>query len=357
MDVSAVDFESSLTVTYADTSTEIDTLVRIESADLTGGLSDNTLDASGFTLGGVTLSGGAGRDTLVGSDNDDVLSGGTGADSIDGNGGTDTLIESGDTRYILTDSSLDAAAGVDEIQTIVLTGVSDGTFTVSFRGEESEAIAYDASTEELAGILSLLTGFHEENIQVTGGPGAWQIQFIGEFGSQDIEPLVVTGSFSSGSAAVQTTQAGKSNNEVQTITLTSVTSGSFTLTFDGQTTENLAFDADVDDVAFALRQLDNIGYEDVAVTGSAGAWVVTFTNNLAALNVSKMTVNGDFNAGGSAGVSSVDGVQSLDTLSEIEKAELTGGASGKPAGCIRILRQRQALRRRRDGHPDWRRWR
>ena len=54
----------------------------------------NTLDASAFTLGPVTLSGGGG---------DDTFSGGTGNDQITGGGGTDVLVESADTNFTLGD--------------------------------------------------------------------------------------------------------------------------------------------------------------------------------------------------------------------------------------------------------------
>jgi hypothetical protein len=68
-----------------------DTLANIEEASLTGGASNNKLDASAFT-GDVTLSGGAGNDTLLGGAGDDALLGGDGKDSLVGGAGNDTLI-------------------------------------------------------------------------------------------------------------------------------------------------------------------------------------------------------------------------------------------------------------------------
>ena len=49
---------------YSVDRTGTDGLSDIESAILTGGNSANTLDASAFTLGPVTLDGGSGNDTL-----------------------------------------------------------------------------------------------------------------------------------------------------------------------------------------------------------------------------------------------------------------------------------------------------
>jgi hypothetical protein len=58
-----------------------DTLARIESAELTGGASGNTLNALGFTQGPVELNGMEGNDTLIGTGRqNDNLSGGAGDD-------------------------------------------------------------------------------------------------------------------------------------------------------------------------------------------------------------------------------------------------------------------------------------
>jgi Ca2+-binding RTX toxin-like protein len=66
-----------------------DSLTGIERAILTGGASNNTLNASGFTLGAVTLDGGLGNDTLIGGSSTDTLTGGADNDTLTGNGGND----------------------------------------------------------------------------------------------------------------------------------------------------------------------------------------------------------------------------------------------------------------------------
>jgi Ca2+-binding RTX toxin-like protein len=148
----------------------------IEQASLTGGNSANTIDASLFT-GSVTVTAGAGNDTVIGSDNDDqifgdgdndsllgglgndivnggadddeafggegddfvlggagsdtldgengnddirgqasddLLKGGQGDDTIDGGDGTDSLTESGNVDFTLTDVSL-VGVGADQL--------------------------------------------------------------------------------------------------------------------------------------------------------------------------------------------------------------------------------------------------
>jgi len=71
---------------------EVDTLFSIEAATLIGGNSDNLLDASAFTAGGVILYGLAGDDTLRGGSNGDTLNGGDGDDTLNGGAGNDWLI-------------------------------------------------------------------------------------------------------------------------------------------------------------------------------------------------------------------------------------------------------------------------
>ena len=67
-----------------------DTLVSIEKAELTGGVSDNFIDASAFTAGAVVLRGLGGSDFLRGGARDDLMDGGSGDDFLEGGPGDDT---------------------------------------------------------------------------------------------------------------------------------------------------------------------------------------------------------------------------------------------------------------------------
>ena len=74
--VSVANKDQTLTLTQlvvgSDSETQvIDTHQNIETADLTGGTDSNTLDASQFTKGGVTLRTGGGTDSLVGTSHGD----------------------------------------------------------------------------------------------------------------------------------------------------------------------------------------------------------------------------------------------------------------------------------------------
>ncbi len=68
-----------------------DSLVGVETAELTGNNGPNTLNASAFTLGSVTLIGGDGNDDLLGGSQADSLFGGPGIDTFNAGGGDDTV--------------------------------------------------------------------------------------------------------------------------------------------------------------------------------------------------------------------------------------------------------------------------
>lgn len=93
-------------------------------------------------------------------------------------------------------------------------------------------------------------------------------------------------------------------NEAQTITITGTpTGGDFTLTFDGQTTSAIAYNATASTVLTALRALSNIENDDVSATGGAlpgTPVVVTFAGKYAKNNVPAMTANGAGLTGGTS---------------------------------------------------------
>lgn len=89
-------------------------------------------------------------------------------------------------------------------------------------------------------------------------------------------------------------------NEQQTVTITgSPTGGTFTLTFGGQTTSAIAYNATAATVEAALEALSTIGQGNVQVTGSAGGpYTVEFVGALAKTNVAAMTASGASLTGG-----------------------------------------------------------
>ncbi|MGW1998145.1 hypothetical protein [Embleya sp. NPDC001921] len=93
-------------------------------------------------------------------------------------------------------------------------------------------------------------------------------------------------------------------SEVQTVTITGgPTGGTFTLTWSGQTTAAIAYNASAAVVQAALEALSNIGVGDVTCTGGplpGTAVTVTFGGTLAYTDVAAMTASGASLTGGSS---------------------------------------------------------
>jgi Ca2+-binding RTX toxin-like protein len=125
-----------------------DILSSIEQAELTGGLSDNRIAATAFTVGPVTLDGNAGNDTLLGSAGDDSLEGGSGFDQVE---------QTTDTDQVLTSSSL-TGMGND-----VLSSIEKAVLTGGNSDNSIDALGFDSGTATLQG--------NDGNDTLVGSPG------------------------------------------------------------------------------------------------------------------------------------------------------------------------------------------
>lgn len=88
-------------------------------------------------------------------------------------------------------------------------------------------------------------------------------------------------------------------NEVQTLTVTGAPAGgTFTITWSGQTTAAIAYNATAAVVQTALEALSNIAPGDVAVTGAAGGpWTLTWGGAQLGENVAAPTTTETFTGG------------------------------------------------------------
>jgi hypothetical protein len=93
-------------------------------------------------------------------------------------------------------------------------------------------------------------------------------------------------------------------NEVQTATITgSPTGGTFTLTFSGQTTVAIAYNATAATVQSALEALSNVAPGDIVVTGNAGGpYTLTFGGQYLGDNVASITATASLTGGTTPGV-------------------------------------------------------
>ena len=114
-------------------------------------------------------------------------------------------------------------------------------------------------------------------------------------------------------------------NESQTVTVTNATGGTFTLTFNGQTTAPIAVPLVNADLESKLEALSNI--DDVAVTGTAER-TVTFLANQAETNVPQLT----------ADASGLTGTTPTVTIATVAQ----GGSSPSPRSRSRSSRRRAA---------------
>ena len=93
-------------------------------------------------------------------------------------------------------------------------------------------------------------------------------------------------------------------SEVPTVTISgSPTGGTFTLTFSGQTTAAIAYNASAATVRAALEGLSNVAPGDVVVTGNAGGpYTVVFAGAYLSDDVAQMTATGSLTGGSSPAV-------------------------------------------------------
>lgn len=114
----------------------IDVLATIEQASLTGGSANDVINASAFTLGSVSLFGGAGNDTLTGGSFGDILDGEGGDNRLIGGAGNDFLAANGSANSTMTggagNDSLVGGGGIEIVVESVsgsLSFPSSSTFT------------------------------------------------------------------------------------------------------------------------------------------------------------------------------------------------------------------------------------
>ncbi|MCI0360028.1 MAG: GEVED domain-containing protein [Planctomycetaceae bacterium] len=171
----------------------------------------------------------------------------------------------------------------NEIQRVTLQGGSaGGSFTLTFNGQTTGLLPANASAADVTAALEGLAAINPGEVAVTGPAGGpYDVEFLGQFAGQDVNSMTVT------------------RNELQLLVLPGApTSGTFTLTFNGQTTLPISVNASPGAVQLALEALGNIAVGDVLVTGATGAWRVEFRQALGGQNVSLLSGNTSSAVGG-----------------------------------------------------------
>ncbi len=211
-----------------------------------------------------------------------------------------------------------------------------GTFTLSFAGQTTAAIPFNATSAQVQTALQALTTIGPGNVACAGGPlpsASVTITFAGTLGFQPLSAISVgNGSLTGGTnptATLAHTVTGSARvNDVQTLSIGgSPTGGSFTLSFGGQTTAAIPFNATSAQVQTALQALASIGAGNVACGGGplpAGV-TITFQATLGLQPQAPITVGANNLTGPAPAVAHTttgSGANDLQTLS----------ISGNPTG-------------------------
>lgn len=211
-------------------------------------------------------------------------------------------------------------ARTNEVQLLTFDPEPDGgTFTLTFDGQTTGAITFvegDPSTTAaniLAGLEALSNIAPGDVVLTIQNAYNYLVTFGSTYAETDI-PLITTNyaNLTGGDVVVtvSTLQQGVLPvDEVQTLSLpTNPTGGTFTLTYAGQTTGNIAYNASAATVQAALEALSNIAVGDVVCTGGllpATPVVLTFGTALGDQDVALLIGDGALLTGGSANLSAV----------------------------------------------------
>jgi trimeric autotransporter adhesin len=190
------------------------------------------------------------------------------------------------------------------------------SFTLTLDGQTTSTITTTLATADDSGLFSSAIGSlsNVESVLVTklsqdnlNGTATYQIEWTDYDGSAAQTQLTASVYGASSSQVHRLTITNTAGvvavNEVQKVAIQGTASGgTFTLTYAGQTTSAIAYNASTSTVAAALEALSNIGSGDVSVTGSAGSWSVAFTGALAGGDRAQMTATSSLTGTAAANV-------------------------------------------------------
>ena len=178
-------------------------------------------------------------------------------------------------------------APVAEVQTITV-DAAGGTFTITYDGQTTSALAYDISAADMETALDALSNIADGDVEVTGWPWdaggntPYTLTWLASLGATVATPTtddaLLTGGAGTAVVAV-TTPWVTGVQEVQTIQITGG-GGTFTITFSGQTTSALPYGSSAATVQAALWALSNIADNDVIVTLSGTTYTLTWLATL-----------------------------------------------------------------------------
>ena len=233
------------------------------------------------------------------------------------------------------------------IETVDDANVLGGSFRLEFDGEITDDIPADASAaimqsrlEELSTVSTVVVS--RGGVDDQGGY-SWEIEFTSDDNGGNLDDLIpygdglTTTNAAVGGALVEIASGGRTGSYIQ---------GTFTIEFDGETTEPLPSGADASTVKEALEALSTIEKIDVEWSGLSAVggckWMIRFLEDGGARihrgDMPPLVVHSDLNGGGSIISPSIEVMEERKgTLMEVQTIEVTaGGPSVDPTSSFRL---------------------
>jgi hypothetical protein len=151
-----------------------------------------------------------------------------------------------------------------------------GTFTLTYENETTAPIPFDAEADDVSSALQGLYNIGSGNVICTGGPLPTfpiDVDLVGDITNPGTITANAAGLYAStgDKFSVSVSQPSQTSQQVSlstgSVTSQPPTGGTFTLTYGGQTTALLSYDAQSADVQSALQNLTAIGAGNVTCTG------------------------------------------------------------------------------------------
>lgn len=126
-----------------------------------------------------------------------------------------------DMAGIFNQVTMERSGSVNEVQRITMGGsVTAGVFYLSFRGQTTSWIGYNASAGTVQAALEALSTIGASNVSCSGGPfpnTAVTVTFTNTLGSQDVPELTTTSALGGSSPTVTVSTVTPGINELQTV--------------------------------------------------------------------------------------------------------------------------------------------
>jgi hypothetical protein len=263
--------------------------------------------------------------------------------------------------------SLIGGLRTEEVQEFFVDGrPTGGTFTLSFDGETTMPISYNAEAQQVEDALVALAGIargdvdvwrapntdEKQTVELLGGAtgGTWRLNLEGaqtvplNYNASALEVFTALASLNTVGLLGGTVTEEIENNIQEIVIAGEPTRGTFTLELDGNITRALPYNATALQVAQALVELPGIGDFDVRVDAElfgGSPWKVEFVNGMAGVPINTLVCDVSKLAGGAGIEADVKRVQNggrrytitfQATTSGVNFDQMTGDVTGLTGG-------------------------